>query len=235
MLTVLIGILLNNARLSDVNSRLGELRSHMDSRFNGIDRRFEEMKEKQPKKDIGPHVLLYSDRCIMCSRCVRFTKEVTGTGEIGVFGRGAKEQIDIFPGRPLDNELSANVVDICPVGALLDKDFLFTQRVWFLKRTPSIDGITASGDNISVEHNEGRVYRVKPRTNSEVNKWWITDEVRYGWKFVHREDRLRSPSRLSFGVQEEGDWNAAYEAVRDGFRRVVAEKGPGSLAALIRP
>ncbi|MBM4112100.1 MAG: 2Fe-2S iron-sulfur cluster binding domain-containing protein [Phycisphaerae bacterium] len=156
--------------------------------------RFLEDKEKKPKKDLGPHVLLYSDRCIMCTRCVRFTREVTGTGELMVDGRGNHEEIDVFPGIALDNELSGNVVDICPVGALLDKDFLFQQRVWFLKKTPSIDGITSSGDNISVEHNEGRIHRIKPRTNPEVNRWWITDEVRYGWKFVHREDRLRLPT-----------------------------------------
>ena len=155
--------------------------------------RFQEDKNKKPKKDLGPNVLLYSDRCIMCTRCVRFTREVTGTGELLVDGRGSTEQIDVFPGVALDNELSGNVVDLCPVGALLDKDFLFQQRVWFLTRTPSIDGITASGDNISIEHNEGRIWRVKPRANPEVNRWWITDEVRYGWKFVHREDRLRLP------------------------------------------
>src|SRR5690606_10022541 len=95
--------------------------------------RFHEDKIKQPKKDLGPHVLLYSDRCIMCSRCVRFCREVTGTSELIVEGRGNAEQIDIFPGEALDNELSANVIDLCPVGALLDKDFLFTQRVWFLR------------------------------------------------------------------------------------------------------
>jgi len=155
--------------------------------------RFEEEKIKQPKKDLGPHVLLYSDRCIMCTRCVRFTREVTETAEITIEGRGSTEQIDVFPGMALDNELSANVVDLCPVGALLDKDFLFQQRVWYLKKTPSIDGITASGDNISVEHNEGKVYRLKPRENMEVNRWWISDEIRYGWKFVHDESRLQVP------------------------------------------
>jgi NADH-quinone oxidoreductase subunit G len=139
----------------------------------------------------GPHVYIYSDRCIMCTRCVRFAREVPETGELMIDGRGNKSQIDVFPGEALDNELSANVIDLCPVGALLDKDFLFTQRVWFLKSTPSIDGITASGDNIWVEHNEGKVYRFKPRTNLEINKWWITDEVRYGWKFVHSDDRIR--------------------------------------------
>ncbi len=156
--------------------------------------RFQEQKIKQPKKDVGPHVLLYSDRCIMCTRCVRFTREVTGTGELIVDGRGATEQIDVFPGMALDNELSANVIDLCPVGALLDKDFLFQQRVWFLTKTPSIDGITCSGDNISIEHNKGRVYRVKPRTNLDVNRYWITDEVRYGWKFIHADERLAMPA-----------------------------------------
>src|SRR5688572_20370045 len=197
--------------------------------------RFEETKVKNPKKDLGPHVYLYADRCIMCSRCVRFTREVTGTGELLVAGRGNKSEIDVFPGVPLDNELSANVVDLCPVGALLDKDFLFTQRVWFLSETPSIDGITASGDNIRIDHNEGRVYRVKPRTNMAVNKWWISDEIRYGWKFVHREDRLRSPARMQYGSQVECDWNRAYDETRDKLKTAVKEKGPGSLALLVSP
>ncbi len=155
--------------------------------------RFQEQKIKQPKKDVGPHVLLYSDRCIMCTRCVRFTHEVTGTKELMVDGRGAYEQIDVFPGKALDNELSGNVIDLCPVGALLDKDFLFQQRVWFLQKAASIDGMTCSGDNISIEHNKGEVYRIKPRVNLDVNRYWITDEVRYGWKFIHHEDRIRLP------------------------------------------
>ncbi len=197
--------------------------------------RFEEAKIKQPKKDVGPNVYLYSDRCIMCSRCVRFTREVTGTSELGVFGRGSHEQIDVFPGRPLDNELSGNVVDICPVGALLDKDFLFEQRVWFLTKTASIDGITASGDNITVEHNEGKVYRVKPRTNEQVNKWWISDEVRYGWKFVHSEDRLHVPRRMQYGTGIDTDWARAYDHVRDQFKQIVKEKGQGTLAVMVSP
>src|SRR5687768_6387176 len=180
-------------------------------KYGRSESRFMEAKEKQPKKDIGRHVVLYSDRCIMCSRCVRFTKEVSGTGEIGVFGRGHKEQIDIFPGRSVDNELSANVIDLCPVGALLDKDFLFTQRVWFLSGTPSIDGITAGGDNIRIDHNEGKIYRIKPRYNPQVNKWWISDEIRYGWKFVHSEQRLRMPARQQHGGPIETDWAQAYE------------------------
>ncbi|MEO1129625.1 MAG: 2Fe-2S iron-sulfur cluster-binding protein [Planctomycetota bacterium] len=195
--------------------------------------RFEETKVKQPKKDLGPHVYLYSDRCIMCSRCVRFTREVTGTAELVVEGRGNTEQIDIFPGVPLDNELSANVIDLCPVGALLDKDFLFTQRVWFLKSTPSIDGITAGGDNIYIEHNQGDIFRLKPRENLEVNKWWISDEIRYGWKFVHREDRLASPVSERFGRRVSCDFARAYDEAIEGLRSTV-EKG-GRLAVMISP
>ena len=179
--------------------------------------RFQEQKVKQPKKDIGPHVYLYADRCIMCSLCVRFTREVTGTSELLVTGRSDKEEIDIFPGQPLDNELSANVIDLCPVGALLDKDFLFAQRVWFLRSTPTIDGITASGDNIWAEHNEGRIYRFRPRTNMAVNKWWITDEVRYGWKFVDSDLRLRSPMTRRHGRLIECDYTRAYTAAGRGL------------------
>ncbi len=199
--------------------------------------RFTEAKNKQPKKDVGPHVLLYSDRCIMCTRCVRFTREVTGTNELMVDGRGSTEQIDVFPGMALDNELSGNVVDLCPVGALLDKDFLFQQRVWFLKKTPSIDGITASGDNISVEHNDGRVYRVKPRTNMEVNQWWITDEVRYGWKFVHAENRITMPSikgKPAFDALKPMEaWRASCAAANTALD---AARGAGrGLALLVSP
>ncbi len=180
--------------------------------------RFEETKIKQPKKDVGPHVLLYSDRCIMCSRCVRFTREVTGTAELTITGRGNKEQIDVFPGVALDNELSANVIDLCPVGALLDKDFLFSQRVWFLKETPSIDGITSSGDNITVHHNQGLVYRIKPRTNMDVNKWWISDEIRFGWKFVHDEGRLTGAAHKKFGARAACDFVRAYDEIVENMK-----------------
>lgn len=191
--------------------------------------RFQEQKVKQPKKDLGPHVYLYADRCIMCTRCVRFTREVSGTSELIVQGRGNKSEIDVFPGVPIDNELSANVIDLCPVGALLDKDFLFAQRVWFLRSTPSIDGVTASGDNITVEHNEGRVYRIKPRPNMAVNKWWITDEVRYGWKHVHSDARLSGPMFRNFDRLTPCDWSRALETAG-----VSLAKG-GRLALVLSP
>ncbi|MEM6391679.1 MAG: molybdopterin-dependent oxidoreductase, partial [Planctomycetota bacterium] len=198
---------------------------------------FEETKIKQPKKDLGPHVLLYSDRCIMCSRCVRFTREVSGTNEIGIFGRGSEEQIDIFPGRPLDNELSANVIDICPVGAFLDKDFLMSMRVWNLTRTNSIDGITSGGDNLSVQTNDGKVYRIKPRTNMDVNQWWTSDEIRYGWKFVHDDNRFRSPLKQADNNAglEECDWNAAYAEITTQLKTTVEQHGDNSIALMVSP
>ncbi len=198
--------------------------------------RFQEDKIKNPKKDVGPHVLLYSDRCIMCTRCVRFTKEVTKTSELLVDGRGGTEMIDVFPGVALDNELSGNVVDLCPVGALLDKDFLFQQRVWFLTKTPSIDGITASGDNISIEHAQGTVYRIKPRDNPEVNQWWITDEVRYGWKFVHSESRLRLPTVRSTTAEACADAPTAWQSAMDRAVDVLQSGArTGRVALLVSP
>ena len=153
-------------------------------------RRHDAEKITQSKKDIGDNVMLYGDRCIMCTRCVRFADEISGTSELFIDGRGAKEYIDVFPGIGINNELSGNVIDICPVGAMLDKDFMFQQPVWFLKTAPSIDPLTSSGDNIKIEHNKNKVYRIKPRKNLEINQYWITDEVRYGWKFVHDESRV---------------------------------------------
>ena len=198
--------------------------------------RFQEAKNKQPKKDVGPNILLYSDRCIMCTRCVRFTREVTGTGELMVDGRGSIAPIDVFPGMAVDNELAGNVIDLCPVGALLDKGFLFAQRVWFLKETPSIDPLTASGDNIEIHHNEGVIYRLKRRTNLEINKWWITDEVRYGWRFVHDTKRLRLPSVKKLPAFDETEapaaYRAAYEAVNDGLDAAAKN---GRIALMLSP
>lgn len=191
--------------------------------------RFTDQKVKQPKKDLGPNVYLYSDRCILCTRCVRFADEVAGTTELMIDGRGNQSQIDVFPGVPLDNPLASNVIDLCPVGALLDKDFLFTQRVWFLKRTAGIDPLTSSGDNIWVEHNQGQVYRLKPRENMDINTWWMTDEVRYGWKFVHSEDRLVGPMRREHGMMIESSWARAYK------QAIQMMSADGSLGVLVSP
>jgi len=192
--------------------------------------RFTDTKVVGPKKNLGDHIYMYSDRCIMCTRCVRFTEEVSATKELMIDSRGDKSTIDIFPGEPINNELASNVVDLCPVGSLLDKDFLFAQRVWFLKRTAGIDPFTSSGDNIWVEHNQGRLYRIKPRVNMELNTWWITDEVRYGWKFVHSDDRLTAPTRKEHGVTVDATWTRAY---RQAIETIRAAKDSGAGAALV--
>ncbi len=203
--------------------------------FGRSQSRFEEDKVKNPKKDVGLNIYLYSDRCIMCTRCVRFTREVSGTSELYVDGRGHKEEIDIFPGRPVNNKLAGNVVDLCPVGALLDKDFLFKQRVWLLKHVPSISPADAGGENIYLEYNEGIIYRVKPRYNADVNQWWISDDTRYSYKAVHDERRLRQPRRTQYGTQVATNWVKAVEDADAGLRDIVAKNGPGSVYAMLSP
>ena len=197
--------------------------------------RFEEDKSKNPKKDIGEHVLLYSDRCIMCTRCVRFTREIAGTSELMVDGRGHREEIDIFPGKPLNNRLSLNVVDICPVGALLDKNFLFKQRVWRLTRTASLSPTDAGGENIYLEHNEGAIYRIKPRFNADVNKHWINNDSRLSFQAVTDERRLVIPLTKQFGAQSETSYRDAVAAADAGLRAAYAKNGAGSLYAVLSP
>jgi NADH-quinone oxidoreductase subunit G len=203
--------------------------------FGRSQSRFEEDKQKKPKKDVGLHILLYNDRCIMCTRCVRFTREVAGTSELYVDGRGYKEEIDIFPGKPLNNKLSGNVADICPVGALLDKDFLFKQRVWLLKSVPSISPVDAGGENIYLDYNEGQVWRIKPRYNAEVNTWWISDDTRYSYKVINDSKRLKSPMKLQYGAQVETTFGVALDAAKAGLVEAVKANGAGSVYAVLSP
>src|SRR5689334_24243068 len=197
--------------------------------------RFEEDKVKNPKKDVGDSIYLYADRCIMCTRCVRFTREVSGTSELFVEGRGHREGIAIFPGRPVNNKLAGNVVDLCPVGALLDKDFLFKQRVWLLKETPSISPADAGGENIWIHHNEGVIYRIKPRYNAGVNQWWISDDTRYGYKPVHDTKRLKAARRAQYGTQIDTSPQHALEQATRELTQLVSTSGPGSLYAMLSP
>jgi NADH-quinone oxidoreductase subunit G len=197
--------------------------------------RFEEDKIKNPKKDVGEHVLLYTDRCIMCTRCVRFTREVAGTSELMVDGRGHKEEIDIFPGKPLNNKISLNVVDLCPVGALLDKSFLFQQRVWFLKRTASISPVDAGGENIWIDQNEDVIYRIKPRANAGVNGHWISNDTRHSYKAVTDERRLKQPMSKDFGALAETSFKDAVAKADSSLRSAHKEGGDGSLFAIVSP
>ena len=149
------------------------------------------------RRDVGETVTLFVDRCIMCTRCVRFTREIAGTAELMVVSRGSHEEIDSFPGYPLANKLSGNVVDLCPVGALGDKDFLYEQRVWFMKKHDGVCAQCSTGCSISIEENQDTVYRLKPRVNPHVNQWWMCDEGRYGYHHVHSPSRLNGVRRQS--------------------------------------
>ncbi len=197
--------------------------------------RFEEDKVKHPKKDVGENIYLYGDRCIMCTRCVRFTREVTGTAELFVNGRGNKEEIDVFPGRPVNNKLASNVVDLCPVGALLDKDFLFKQRVWLLKQALSISPVDSGGENIFLEYNEGVVYRIKPRYNADVNTWWISDDTRYSYKALGDERRLKTARRLQHGAPTSAPFGDVLDHAVGQLNTIVSANGPGSLYGLLSP
>ena len=161
--------------------------------------RFVEERNVKPKKDVSDLIVLNTDRCIMCTRCVRFTREITGTAELQIMRRGDHGEIAIFPDQPLDNPLAGNVVDLCPVGALLDKDFLHNQRVWFLSKHDTVCTGCSTGCNISSEENAGKVWRHKPRHNPYVNDYWICDEGRYGYKFANAPDLLAGNYILDAG------------------------------------
>lgn len=163
-----------------------------------------EMAEPKVKKskvvDLGPTVVLDSERCILCSRCVRFTDEVTKTNELGIFNRGDHSEIGTHDGKPLDNNYSLNTVDICPVGALTSKDFRFKQRVWYLKDSNTVCNGCSTGCNVKVYFNKEGLFRVKPVYNKDVNGHWMCDEGRDIYKFANRDTRLlRAKKRASAG------------------------------------
>ena len=168
------------------------------------DARFREQKVKKKKAvPIGPTAILDQERCILCSRCVRFCDEVTKTGELGIFSRGDHAELDVAPGMVLDNKYSGCVVDICPVGALTDRDFRFKARVWYLSSSPSVCPGCSRGCNIEIHTvldrpylaGGARVMRLKPRYNPDVNLWWMCDEGRYGYKFIDQARLVQPVSR----------------------------------------
>lgn len=166
-----------------------------------------EMAEKKVKKhkvvDLGERVVLDTERCILCSRCVRFTDEVSKTHELGIFNRGDRSEIGTFEDRPLNNKYSVNTVDICPVGALTSKDFRFKQRVWYLKDGDSICTGCSTGCNTKVYFNKDGVFRIKPRLNKEVNGYWMCDEGRDTYNAFNRENRqLKAIKKTVAGMEE---------------------------------
>ncbi|WP_435005847.1 molybdopterin-dependent oxidoreductase [Tundrisphaera lichenicola] len=154
--------------------------------------RFVEERTVNPRKDVSDAIQLNQDRCIMCTRCVRFTREITQTGELQVMARGNHAEINVFPDHPLDNPLAGNVVDLCPVGALLDKDFLHKQRSWFLSNRDAICVGCSTGCNVKAGENRGQIWKFSPRHNPLVNDYWICDEGRNSYKAANDPGLLHS-------------------------------------------
>ena len=177
--------------------------------------RFEVGKVHDRKRTIfGPNIVFDGERCIKCTRCVRFCQEITKTDELTVVNRSDHSTIDLFEGAVLDNPLSANVVDICPVGALTDRDFRFKVRVWYLQKTPSICPGCSTGCNISVEAYQNRIARFKPRVNEAVNSHWLCDEGRYCFHDLAGGERLTTPMiRQEGGGLVPTSWETTLQAV----------------------
>jgi NADH-quinone oxidoreductase subunit G len=180
------------------------------------------------RRDLGD-ITLFVDRCILCSRCVRFTAEISGANELMITGRAAYEEIDVVPGFPIHNNLSGNVVDLCPVGTLADKDFLYKQRVWFMRDHKGVCTGCATGCSIWIEENQDHIYRLTPRENPHVNKWWICNEGRYGYAHVHSERRITQPLRRDGDKYINIDWTGLPAEINKQFREV------GRVGAMLSP
>src|SRR5262249_24768465 len=153
--------------------------------------RFVEPKVHKPKRvELGPRIVLDDERCILCTRCVRFTKDIIGDDALGIVNRGSYNTLTAYPGRVFANNYTLNTVDICPVGALTSKDFRFQMRVWFLKETKSLCTSCATGCNIVIGSREDRIYRYEPRENNAVNSSWMCDQGRLHYKWIGRPERL---------------------------------------------
>ncbi len=167
-------------------------------------------------RDIGTFVALERNRCIHCTRCDRFTREITGTNEFGMFNRGHELTVDTYSDRPMTNQFQGNMADICPVGAITEKEFRFKRRVWKLKKTPSICVGCSTGCNVTIEYDKNEVFRLKPRDNPDVNKWWMCDQGRLTYKDLNiRENRIAYPLGKTAEGFQEISWENAFSAIQE--------------------
>lgn len=191
--------------------------------FGKYDPEMAEHKQKKHKVvDLGPTVVLDSERCILCSRCVRFTSEVSKTNELGIFNRGDRSEIGTHDGQKLDNKYSLNTVDICPVGALTSKDFRFKQRVWYLKDSETVCTGCSTGCNIKVYFNKEGFFRVKPVYNPQVNGYWMCDEGRGVYQFLNKENRLLASKVMTGGISIEKKSSEAASEAREKLKSYSA-------------
>jgi NADH-quinone oxidoreductase subunit G len=188
-------LLINHPLDCPICDQAGECRlQEFSVEFGKGESRFIEEKVKKPKRvDIGKHIMLDDERCIMCSRCIRFMQEVAHDDVLGFTQRGSHTTLTVYPGKRLDNNYSLNTVDICPVGALTSKDFRFKMRVWFLKETKTIDVNCGNGTNIIIGSRENIIHRITPRENDFVNSCWMPDSHRLNFKYLHDDARLQTP------------------------------------------
>ena len=198
--------------------------------------RYQEEKRVVFHKDVGPLISMEGmSRCIHCTRCVRFGQEVAGVMELGMIHRGEHSEITTVAGATIDSELSGNMIDICPVGALLSKPFLFKARTWELSRRKSVSPHDSTGTNLVVQVKSGRVIRVLPLENDAVNECWIADRDRFSYEALNSSARLNRPMIKQGGAWAEVDWTTALAYVADGVKRVKAEFGSTGIGALAHP
>jgi NADH-quinone oxidoreductase subunit G len=233
-------LLLNHPLDCPVCDKAGECTlQDFSYRFGRSQTRLVDEKNTPPNKpNISDTIALFTDRCIMCSRCVRFTREISGTAELQVVNRGNHSEIDVFPGEPLNNKLAGNVVDLCPVGALCSKDFLYKQRVWFLRHTKSVCADCSTGCSVFVDHNKNIVYRLRPRPNPKAQGHFMCDEGRYGFHYVNSYLRIMQPLLRQFASGNGAAMPASYPTLISTLRHQlagIAAAGGSSLACVISP
>jgi NADH-quinone oxidoreductase subunit G len=198
--------------------------------------RYEEEKRMVAVKDIGPLVSMQEmSRCIHCTRCVRFGQEVAGVMELGMSHRGEHAEIETFVGMTVDSELSGNMIDICPVGALTSKPFRYSARTWELSRRKSVSPHDSTGANLIVQVKANRVMRVLPLENEDVNECWIADRDRFSYEALTSDERLTTPMIKQGGIWKSVDWQTALEYVANGLKQIKADHGAQSIGVLASP
>ena len=204
--------------------------------YGGSGSRYEEEKRVVAFKDVGPLVSMREmSRCIHCTRCVRFGQEIAGVMELGMSHRGEHAEIETFVGMSVDSELSGNMIDICPVGALTSKPFRYSARTWELSRRKSISPHDSTGSNLIVQVKANKVMRVVPLENEEVNECWIADRDRFSYEALNSDDRLTSPMLKQGGEWKTVDWQTALEYVANGLKQIKADHGADSIGTLASP
>jgi NADH-quinone oxidoreductase subunit G len=229
-------ILLNHPLDCPVCDKAGEckLQDYSYNYGNSESRMVDEKNTPPNKPDLGNNISLFTDRCIMCSRCVRFTREISGTAELHVVNRGSHAEIDVFPTEPLNNKLASNVVDLCPVGALASKDFLYTHRVWNLKTQDSVCAGCSTGCSIHLDTNKNVVYRLRPRENPNAQGYFMCDDGRLGYHYVNSSNRISKPYMKSESGTDLSSWKDILPALRADLI-AVASKTPSGIAVMLSP